>query len=269
MKRNSGFANLFLIIVIVIIGIGGLLYYSWQKGLIKTIPRQETLISPNPTATPDEAANWKTYTSTEGQFSFQYPNDWKAALTKHVFDLVALVNRTDLDEYEFSIGTLPEANPTMSRCMKQIISEQIGIDNFPTQKIILRNDLDYQEDDGYLCYNATREELPEITQISFDSNNKQYLLRFIYPISKSEEAQQILNQILSTFKFINKESLSGKYFCETDVDCTKYIGCNEECVSKNWAKENSPTVAPGAACVIEWEYGCKCISNKCQVGKKL
>ena len=196
-KNSKGIVHLFLLIVIVLIGIGGLLYYSWQKGLIKTIPRQETLISPNPTATPDEAANWKTYTSTEGQFSFQYPNDWKAALTKHVFDLVALVNRTDLDEYEFSIGTLPEANPTMSRCMKQIISEQIGIDNFPTQKIILRNDLDYQEDDGYLCYNATREELPEITQISFDSNNKQYLLRFIYPISKSD------------LTYINKCSVCG------------------------------------------------------------
>ena len=33
-----GFAQLFLIVVVVIIGIGGLLYFSWQKGLIKTTP---------------------------------------------------------------------------------------------------------------------------------------------------------------------------------------------------------------------------------------
>ena len=36
-SHESGFAHLFLIVVIVLVGLGGLLYFSWQKGLIKTL----------------------------------------------------------------------------------------------------------------------------------------------------------------------------------------------------------------------------------------
>jgi len=68
----SGFAHLFLIVVIVVIGISGLLYYSWQKGLTKTSPNQEVL--PIPTSNINESATWKAY---DGKyFSFNYPPSW-------------------------------------------------------------------------------------------------------------------------------------------------------------------------------------------------
>ena len=38
-KNSKGFAQFFLIYAIVAAGIVGLLYYSWQKGLIKTTPQ--------------------------------------------------------------------------------------------------------------------------------------------------------------------------------------------------------------------------------------
>lgn len=48
MHRNSkGFAHFFLIVIVLIVGISGLLYYTWQKGLIKT--SLQNVVSPTPT----------------------------------------------------------------------------------------------------------------------------------------------------------------------------------------------------------------------------
>ena len=68
---NKGFVHLFLVIVIVLMGIGGLLYYSWQKGLIKTTPIQETF----PYPTPGETADWETVLNEQVGISFRYPAD--------------------------------------------------------------------------------------------------------------------------------------------------------------------------------------------------
>ena len=68
--HKRGFAHLFLAVVIVLIGLGGLLYFSWQKGLVKTAP-EETSLTPTSNPTKD----WKLYSRQE--ISFQYPPTWK------------------------------------------------------------------------------------------------------------------------------------------------------------------------------------------------
>ncbi|OGM24498.1 hypothetical protein A2715_01070 [Candidatus Woesebacteria bacterium RIFCSPHIGHO2_01_FULL_39_32] len=75
--HERGFVHLFLLFVIVLIGIGGLLYYSWQKGLIKTTPTSSR--SPIPTSRKDEAEDWKTYFSNVWKYTFKYPSNWHLA----------------------------------------------------------------------------------------------------------------------------------------------------------------------------------------------
>lgn len=71
---SKGFAHLFLIVVIVVLTIGGILYFSWQKGLIKTLPSQDN--SPTPNGVVDETANWKTYVYNRCNLSVKYPPNW-------------------------------------------------------------------------------------------------------------------------------------------------------------------------------------------------
>src|SRR3990172_8426464 len=71
---QKGFAHLFLIVVIVLAGLVGLLYYSWQKGLIKTIPSQE--ITPTPTLNLDKVPTWQTYSNHKYEFEIKYPSQW-------------------------------------------------------------------------------------------------------------------------------------------------------------------------------------------------
>jgi len=71
--HECGFAHLFLLVVIVVIGIVGLLYYSWQKGMMKTAPTLDLF----PTPTPDTyiSGNWKAYENDYWGFKLKYPID--------------------------------------------------------------------------------------------------------------------------------------------------------------------------------------------------
>ena len=62
-KNDLGFAHLFLIVVALVLAIGGLIYYSWQKGLIKTTPNQE----PSPTPTSAEIEKFETQEDCESK----------------------------------------------------------------------------------------------------------------------------------------------------------------------------------------------------------
>lgn len=78
MKNRNGFVNLLLTFAIVLLTLGGLFYYSWQKGLIKATPPER--IFPTLTTDIDEFANWKTYVDPLNRFSFRYPHDMRLRL---------------------------------------------------------------------------------------------------------------------------------------------------------------------------------------------
>ena len=97
---QKGFAHLFLIVVIVLVGLGGLLYYSWQKGLITTNTQPEimspTLVS-EPTPTPYEVAENGVYTNHMARFRFKYPNDIFTFTGNEVF--ISRERETDPSKY--------------------------------------------------------------------------------------------------------------------------------------------------------------------------
>ena len=84
LRKSKGFAHLFLLVVIVIVGIGGILYYSWQKGLIRITPSQEV----SPTPTPDPTTDWKTYKNAKYGYTIKYPPDYRIEIKNQ--DLVIL-----------------------------------------------------------------------------------------------------------------------------------------------------------------------------------
>ncbi|MDO8639116.1 MAG: hypothetical protein Q7R43_06075 [Candidatus Daviesbacteria bacterium] len=76
---SKGFAPILILvgIVVVALAVGGYLLYQNQ---VKPVP----IVAPQPIAqtstSPDETANWKTYTNTKYGYSIKYPNDWHIIL---------------------------------------------------------------------------------------------------------------------------------------------------------------------------------------------
>ena len=81
-KNQKGFEHIFLLIVIVLVGIGGIGYFAVKNGQIKTTSQKANLISPSPT-TKDNASDWKTYRFERNYkngylgFEIKHPQEWK------------------------------------------------------------------------------------------------------------------------------------------------------------------------------------------------
>lgn len=75
MNQQKGFANIVLIVLVVIIaGVAG--YFALVKKSPEVAQQTNT---PTPTPTPkEETAGWKTYTNTKFEFMVMYPKDWRA-----------------------------------------------------------------------------------------------------------------------------------------------------------------------------------------------
>src|SRR3989344_3439634 len=70
-------SKLFLLLAISAVGLlsAGVGYYAalQQKNIAYVLPSA----APQVVSTPDQTANWKTYTNKEVDFSFKYPSSWK------------------------------------------------------------------------------------------------------------------------------------------------------------------------------------------------
>lgn len=76
MKKNlRGSAHL-LLILIVLIGIGALVYYSVRNGTIRTTTTLESSPTPTTERHAKDLTNWKTYQNTEYNFNIKYPDNW-------------------------------------------------------------------------------------------------------------------------------------------------------------------------------------------------
>lgn len=71
---SKTFIILMILLLVAIFGVGGYILGASQNKIVQTKPVVQTL-QPSPSPV-DETANWKTYTSEDGTFSFKYPSDW-------------------------------------------------------------------------------------------------------------------------------------------------------------------------------------------------
>ena len=207
MKNQKGFAHLFLVIAIVVICIGGLLHFSWQKGLIKTNPNQQP--SPTPNTSIDETANWNTYKNNEYGFEFKYPPDWKEKQTygKKGFENLILFGKKEEDSWSVSNGDL-----TFQR--------YINSQNLPFKDYILDYMVNTQPlpDDPEERMQSARNTIMKMNDLNFhgydalmlkDSTIYIYLNPDIISLNiyspQTKEHKLIFNQILSTFEFVDNQ----------------------------------------------------------------
>ncbi|KKR30377.1 MAG: hypothetical protein UT61_C0008G0033 [Candidatus Woesebacteria bacterium GW2011_GWA1_39_8] len=179
-KNQKGFAHLFLVVVIVIIGLGFLIYYSLQKGLIKTIPSNK--FSLTPTTSIDETADWKTYRSEKYGFEFKYPTDWLIILQT---DFSFVVSNMDFDP------ALEGATPLPGQVFLKFYLTHASLENYSSVK---------------KSYIST-EGVEVIKQGRYIDPSESIGIISLYRADdpKKEKHEKIIDLIVSTFKFTNND----------------------------------------------------------------
>lgn len=153
----------------------------------------------NPSSTPDQTANWKTYIDDIYKFSFKYPSDWKLNCTntnlpdgwldRNICDLVspkALLDHGQISNGSYFVIGVSKPNPNYANFSEYLdySSKQYGY-TFMDRKINSIN--------GKIGLTKNKE-----TNYLFERNGHIINANWIY-----SETPDDINQILSTFKFTN------------------------------------------------------------------
>lgn len=169
---------------------GWLFYQNLQ--LQKQISQLQTRPSPSPAATPmpstDPTADWKTYegiTAYSGKFSIKYPSSWELKRSSEKGDILYPLGDINADIMNYKAPyILLGVGGHGGGCEAKIMS----FGNNPAK----------------YCWG----EFGGLA--SFEKDNKSYILEAYYygnpPNLTNEEYQNIFNQILSTFKFLEQNS---------------------------------------------------------------
>jgi len=75
-KKNSGLALILSFTTIIATLIAGFFYYQNTQLRVELTKRIESIPTPISTEIPNETADWKTYTDTNGDYSFKHPSNW-------------------------------------------------------------------------------------------------------------------------------------------------------------------------------------------------
>jgi uncharacterized protein YxeA len=204
--------------VIIAIGVIGafIILYGFQSDTSSNATVTTTNTSKTPTSTPsakkDETANWETYTNSVGKFQLKYPpgmvvdvesveefglaNLPKAGAnesilltfendTRQGIYIESAVNMKDKTDAEFGpklwAQTLQESAASESKLTKITIGEKVGYK------------LEFEETEETKPYQAVIIHMP--------GKNSSSLIRII--ITTTDKRSQVVNKILSTFKFLD------------------------------------------------------------------
>jgi hypothetical protein len=172
------------VLLIVTVAIAGLFYFQIQK-LSKELSKYQIQASPTPTATPDPTANWKTYTSTQFGYSFNYPQSW--SLNSENPTEVASVG---LDQYLHGVGKPSSGNVWFS------------VSNVATLEADNRSNQEVGPGATIVLITKYKQKGGETFKLEggYWENDP-----------KPEEKKQIIDQILSTFKFLDQSNAEGKF----------------------------------------------------------
>ena len=152
----------------------------------KQSPRLEvsTQSSPiaSPSTTPDEIANWKTYTNVFYGYKLSYPST--AIISEEMKPLGWTGKPEQVTTLNFKDGSLEITGNMGGRGVTSIKSSEIVIDNVPTIKF-------YETEISGV-----------IRAVKSPKNDEIYFI-FTLPSQNSERVNKILDQILSTFQFLD------------------------------------------------------------------
>ncbi len=219
--KQKGFAPI-IIIVLITLGIAGYFGYRQFKPTINKF-----FSSPTPTS--DPTADWKTYSDRQGRFSFKYPSAWWIEEFDAGAETISYIDDND----QVSLGITDIISPlSIGKECKSLddISENI---NFSYKVNIA----------VYDCGSLNQHSV----YMDFEYNDTPYRLGYNYNKNLESKYIGILNQILSTFKFLEEgdKSNNSKYACPANgwVNCMPGPDMpREECSqdAMDWYEENCP-----------------------------
>lgn len=262
---------LYIMTVVVILLLVVVSYYAYPKITNKNSNTQTSTI---PTPTPNPTANWKTYTGS--YFTFKYPSSWQQPQEAPDGSLgIKNANSTG----EFSVlsgnnsGHSVQENEQFIDDMASSGAKKLLVDNSPAA-------LGEEDTVGNV---ATAFVLSKDKMLIYSVS--------ISDQSKNTNIKNLLNQILSTFKFTppaggqTQTNSNVKTSCAKDADCvlTNYDPCpNTKCndYSKDeWVSVNGESLAANstpAACTLIYpvcsqtleqsnaQYSAKCVNKVCK-----
>lgn len=176
--RQKGFVPILIVIVIALVAIAAAYYFGTQKvSILPTATITPIQATPTTKPTADPTASWKTYSN--GEFSFKYPDTWSIDGIK--------MFKSDRSIEMWAFGT----DGSMYNECKNLDNTQI-IGNLRIKSF---SGVTTSE----MCdpVNLT---LREKWIVKVDGEGFQPGLQYSYRTS-STDAEEIFNQILSTFKF--------------------------------------------------------------------
>lgn len=182
-KNQKGFTN-FLLILILLIGIGGLVYYSWQKGLIRTTPSQES----SPTPTSDPTAGWQTYNNSTYAYSFKIPPAWES-FRQTGDDSIMTLRPKGVTEIPITITVQVNSSKNTA---DEITDNQVG-KNYP-RKTVMIDEIEWTYYDSEVS--------PYNSRVYLSVHDNYYYQLGVSTLNK--EYLKVFAQILSTFKFNSK-----------------------------------------------------------------
>lgn len=214
---QKGFVQFIVLGVVVLAAVAAGAFYLGRSTTPKPSPAPVTNI-PQPTSTTDETANWETYTNTQHGFTMKYPSVYSTAFEGPNY------SQKQLDSGEQISGTVAPSFDT--------IDFQGGDPKFSIGIFHKRDDIAAAFDGSCgtqfadkTIVNAkitTPFEYINLEQQSgntiniqhcFLSGTKNLLVIGIYEIKpdSTDKNRQFLNQILSTFKFLDQNDVEGKF----------------------------------------------------------
>lgn len=184
-KQSSFLTILLSVLLLLAVSIAGFFAYQTQKLVAELRIKNEelTIKVPTPTTTPDPTADWKTYTNSD--FGYKYPSEWNIGQgqTAVVSDIAGV-----------GITNFKKDMPMYNECMKK-------------DKTDVKNDLMvkyYSYDLGTeACSNQANINNKEIWVTKADGDGYQPGIIIEYNTVIYPKSLDIIDQILSTFKFID------------------------------------------------------------------
>ncbi len=196
-----------IIVILIAVALGGYLLYKQQPKPTLSSP-QTTYSTSSPTT--DETANWKTYTNSIYQFSFDYPQDWS-------FNTPSLEDKHSNNKSVLQINISSDSdikNKILLENQKDILSMTVVIWDNRSKTLdqgIAEWDKFFQNPSPTSTSTKSVNQITWITRELTNISNipiKQYITKkgnYLYILTASPQDSTFINladQILSTFKFI-------------------------------------------------------------------